>query len=100
MEATEPETGDLPAFDEANPAAYYLADNQEEMEALSDATLVAGGVPLPVHSQVEAAGAAVCGGGPWGGAVGQYLSCGAATRPAARPVCPATLPHTCQASLP
>ncbi|PRW58089.1 MATH domain and coiled-coil domain-containing protein [Chlorella sorokiniana] len=52
MEASMPSDDGLPAFDKAKPQAYYLVENREEMEALSDAVLVAGGVSLPVHSQV------------------------------------------------
>lgn len=39
-------------FDADQPAAFYLLDNREGMEALADATLVVQGVELPVHSQV------------------------------------------------
>ena len=46
---------DLPQFDADNPLSYYMVDSQADMEALSDAVLVAAGVRLPVHSQVGAA---------------------------------------------
>lgn len=40
------------SFDADQPAAFYLLDNREGMEALADATLVVQGVELPVHSQL------------------------------------------------
>lgn len=43
----------LPAFNTACPHSFYLLKDPDEMEALSDAVLVAAGVSLPVHSQVS-----------------------------------------------
>ncbi|PRW33982.1 BTB POZ and MATH domain-containing 4-like [Chlorella sorokiniana] len=40
------------SFDAEQPAAFYLLDSREGMEALADATLVVQDVKLPVHSQV------------------------------------------------
>lgn len=48
----QPGNEGLPAFDDANPQAFYLRESWEEMASLSDAVLVAAGVRLPVHSQV------------------------------------------------
>lgn len=55
MAADAAEGSNLPELDDKNPQGYYLVDSQAEMEALSDAVLVAAGVRLPVHSQVGAA---------------------------------------------
>lgn len=51
------------SFDADQPAAFYLLDNREGMEALADATLEVQGVELPVHSQVTGRWLAVVGGG-------------------------------------
>lgn len=40
-------------FDAQQPQAFYLLDRRAELEALSDVSLVADGVRLPVHSQVR-----------------------------------------------
>ncbi len=41
------------SFDAEQPAAFYLLDDREGLESLSDATLVVQDVELPVHSQVR-----------------------------------------------
>ena len=53
-------SGGLPAFDQADPQAYYLIENREELEALSDAVLVAEGVSLCVHSQASISDCVPC----------------------------------------
>ena len=66
------------SFDAEQPAAFYLADNREGLESLSDATLLVADVELPVHSQVgrlPAGGVSVSYGTVAGGQPGAAAQC-------------------------
>lgn len=39
-------------FDENNPQAFYIVEQQQEIEGMADACLVVEGTRLPVHTQV------------------------------------------------
>lgn len=42
----------IDAFSAASPQAWYLGDQLEKMEALSDAALLVAGTRLPVHRSI------------------------------------------------